>query len=93
MSDILESSLEEPPKKKRNLHTSSTHEEPLGEHSKPAKKPTKKPLRQQQMFAVLFSSLFYLNDKDGNHLIDQVWITFWRVALAPLPHMNNNSLL
>ena len=47
MSDIFESSLGEPPKRKRNSCTSSTHKESLEEHSKPAKKPKKKPIHQE----------------------------------------------
>ena len=41
MSDIFESSLKEPPKRKK-LHTSLTHEEPLEKHSKLTKKPANK---------------------------------------------------
>ena len=39
------------------------------------------------LFAIL------LSDKDGNRLIDQVWIPFWCVMLVPLLHVNNNSLV
>ena len=48
MSDIFESSLKEPQKKKRNLCTSSTHIEPSEEHSKPAKKSTKNPITNKE---------------------------------------------
>ena len=34
-----------------------------------------------------------LNNKDGNRLIDQVWIRFWHVMLGPLLHVNTNCLL
>ena len=44
-------------------------------------------VRRTLLFAIL------LNDEDRNRLIDQTWIPFWHVALAPLQHVNNNFLL
>ena len=89
--NIFESSLEEPQKK--FAHFFNPQREHSEEHSKSAKKTTKKPICQQQMFAVLFSFAVLLNNEDENCLINQAWIPFWRIALAPLLHMNNNSLL
>ena len=92
MSDIFDSSLEEPPKNKKNRvllqlmknlwRTQWVHQEA----HKETHMPTMNVLR-----TLLFTVL--LNNEDGNRLITQPGIPFWSVALGPLSHDNNNFLL
>ena len=76
----------------KNLRTSSTHKEPSEEHSKPPCSENKLSGKAEQgkTYSYLFTVL--LNDGDGNHLINQAWIPFRRVALAPLLYVNNKQL-
>ena len=86
ISDIFESSLEEPPKKKRNSHTSSAHKE-----SSPVQRTNFVAKLGKVKRTLLFT--FLLNDEDGNRQIDQEWNPFLRIALAPLPHVNFYEIL